>query len=273
MRVAWATGRMVRPMRFLAYVVVGIALEGCASRPVAVAAPVAPASSTPEPPQPTAQAAPAACSSWTVHVTRREQQQAEAVCQVAPIDVSSDLTAEVRRLAPGHVSVHVLEDHETATNVVVPRDLTGASFVVPQAGVTVNPRVESLAATVLDWPQPDPASMPAALKAVVGMHLRGTAARDVSVTVHPTASTTFALVLDASESDAGMCHAWNTVAHLDGRLTLDVAEGMPTELALKGPTWTTEALCAAAGPLAGPPKTCTKGDIAIAMDVSCAAAP
>lgn len=271
---------MVRQMRLLAYAVVGAvlggALAGCASRPVAVAAPVSVSPAQGAPGQaglPVAVAAPAACTTWTVHVTRHEQQAEVASCQVAPIDDASDITAEVRHTTPGHVSVHVVADHETASNVPVPRDLTGTTFVFPASSGSSDPRVASLAATVLDWPQPDPMSVPAALKAVVGLELRGSPAQDVSLVAHAVPEQAYSVVVDATQSDAGMCHQWSTVAHLDGRLTLHPTEGTPATLELNGPTWTTEAVCAAAGPAAGPPRTCTKGDIAIALSASCTAGP
>ena len=157
---------MVRQMRRLAYVVVGsgvVGLAGCASRPAmvqAAAAPVQPGQSTPLASTGPVPAPPTSCSTWTVHVVRHEQTAEAASCQVAPIEIASDLTAQVRRVALGHVSVHFLEDRETATNVPPPSSLAGRNYVVPAPDATHDPRVESVAATVLDWPQVDPRTCP-----------------------------------------------------------------------------------------------------------------
>jgi hypothetical protein len=70
--------------------------------------------------------------------------------------------------------------------------------------------------------------------------------------------------VNATESDAGMCHRWYNVADLKGELLLAARDGDLLSLHLAGPTHDTEGLCQ--GPTGGPPPpphTCNQGDVAI----------
>jgi hypothetical protein len=201
------------------------------------------------------------------------------------IEVTSDVAAEVRRAATGRLDVRITQDRETADNLPVLPVLAGKSYVAEvhaeglevrdaDGGAVADPevarRVRALASAVAPWS----GALEKGVEAVVDMHLHGVPAREIATTVEPARAGTYAVRLRASQSDAGMCHTWTTTARLAGDLAL--RDGALQRLALRGPTATTEALCAEGARQTGAsaaPRTCTEGDITISVDVACAGPP
>lgn len=275
-------------MRAIACVLLGLGPAACAANAgagVTASAPTLRTGKEVTPPQSAPQVA-RTCPSWRVHAVRREKTATVASCQVAPIDLASDLTAEVRPAWPTRFEVRVVEDRETGDGlspfaVLASRsyavDVTGTEIVVHDAkGAAVDEdearRIRALVATRQRRPGADAAGLRQAVEAVADVRLRGSPAQEVSTSVQPASAQGFGVQVDASESDAGMCHLWATTAHLAGDLTMHPGDAVVDALVLRGPTATTEALCEGArqSGASAAPVTCTRGEIAIAIDVSCA---
>lgn len=282
---------MVRQMRVIAYVLLASTAVACASG--SSGPPVAAPTATPDPPgmpadMPSGKATlPATCATWVVRAARREKTTAVAACQVAPITLSSDVTAEVHPVSPEHVTVRVTLDRESADNLPPAPSLAGKSYDVQAgaAGLAVRiagggpaeageaRRVSALAAAAMPLADADAAGLRRAVEAIADVQVRGTPATEIATTVTPRGERVFTLHVDASESDAGMCHRWTTTASLDGDLALRRG-GLIESLALQGPVATTEALCPeGARQSSAEPRACTRGEASIAVDVSCAPVP
>jgi hypothetical protein len=274
---------MLRQMRGISYVPFAVSLIACAPTPsgAPIAAPTA-ATDT-QPPVQSGQP-PAVCGAWVVHATRHEKTTTVASCQVAPIELASDLTAEIHRVSPTRLAVRIVQDRESGDNLPPSPGLAGKSYDVETGSELAvrgangplddeeTRRVRALAAAVLPLPSRAGDALGHAVEAVVDMHLRGTPAREVATSVRPGNAPSFAVRIDASESDAGMCHTWSTTAHLAGDLSLR-GDGTIDSLRLRGPVTTTEALCPEGARQAGAsaePRECTRGEITFRVDPACA---
>jgi hypothetical protein len=241
-----------------------------------------------------------------VHAVRHEKTAPVTPCQVVPIALASDVVAEIRRVPPARLVVRIAQDQESADNLPPSPSLAGKSYDVeaasaglvvrdsngpgargeyhePTASLATRPvddeearRVRALASAAMPLlASTDGAALGRAVEAVVDTHLRGMPATGVVASVQPASPWAFTVRLDANVSDAGMCHRWSTTAHLDGDLFLR-ADGTLRSLRLQGPVTTTEALCTEGAREAGvsdAPRTCTRGDVAIAVDAACAPGP
>jgi hypothetical protein len=228
---------------------------------------------------------------------RTEKTKRVAACQIVPFSIDSSIAVENRVLGQGRIAIRVIEDVETAKGVAALPSLLGKGFVAERTptGIHVHgedgqpvpddqvARVRSLASATVGWPGHDVVSaLPAAgaevaalegpVTAVAAVPLHGTASNvDSKATVLFTGSRksddrdvlAFDVTVNATESDAGMCHRWSNVADLKGELLL-TRDGGLLSLHLAGPTHDTEGLCQ--GPTGGPPappRTCNEGDVAI----------
>jgi hypothetical protein len=227
----------------------------------------------------------APCTSWIVRWARHEATHTVASCQVARIELASEVVADVRRTGPDRLTVLVTQDRETADNLPASPVLAGKSYVVTSAssGLDVRDgagsattdeevlgRVRALASAVLPWS----GSLQAGVESVVDMHVHGVKPLSLETSVQPGRGTTHSVTMRASQSDAGMCHTWATTTRLAGDLAL--RDGGLERLALHGPTATTEALCPEGARQAGAsaaPRTCTEGEITLSVDVACAGPP
>jgi hypothetical protein len=265
---------MVRQMRGVAYVLLVSSAAACASGPAGarVDPPLAPVFSDP-PAQ--------ACAKRVAHVVRHEKTTTVAACQVAPIDLASDVTAVIARGADGRVDVHVRKDDEAAQNLPETPSLAGRSYVLRIDGGTLMApsgddagadaeemaRAVALGSLALKWSS----DVRRGLRDVVGLRVHG-AAPETTITVQPGSGPRYGVRMDATQSDAGMCHTWTTTAHLEGDLTLR-DDGTIESVHLSGPETTTQALCPEGARQSGAsaaPKECTRGEITLSIDTSCA---
>ena len=256
--------------------------------PMPKSAPSATVTDTPQAPPPP----------WVLRVKRTEKTKRVAGCQIVPFSIGSSIAVENRVLGPGRLAIRVIEDAETAKGVDPLPGLLGKGYVAErtQTGIHVHgedgmpvpddqvARIRSLSSATVGWPGHDVVSAPpaagaevAALEgpvvAVAAVPLHGSAGNvDAKATVHFTGARksddrdalAFDVTVNATESDAGMCHRWSNVADLKGELLLAARDGDLLSLHLAGPTHDTEGLCQ--GPNGGPPappRTCNQGDVSI----------
>jgi hypothetical protein len=229
---------------------------------------------------------------------RTEKTKRLTGCQIVPFAIDSSIAVENRALGPGRIAIRVIEDVETAKGVDAQPSLLGKGYVAERTptGIHVHgedgmpvpddqvARVRSLASATVGCPGHDVvSSLPApgaevtALEgpvvAVAAVPLHGSPGNvNAKATVRFTGARksddrdalAFDVTVNATESDAGMCHRWTNVADLKGELLLGARDGELLSLHLAGPTHDTEALCQ--GPSGGPPappRTCNQGDVAI----------
>lgn len=264
---------MVRQMRGIAYVLLVSSAAACAAGA---------AGAHPDPPQGPVFSDPPAppCARRVAHVARHEKTAAVAACQVAPIDLASDVTAEIARATEGRVDVRVTKDDEAAENLPATPSLAGRSYalVVEGNAVTAPPgdagndaeeaaRAVALGSLALKWTS----DVGRGVRDVVALRVHGAAPKP-TITVEPGGGPRYVVRVDTTQSDSGMCHTWTTTAHLEGDLTLR-DDGTIESLRLRGPETTTQALCPEGATQSGAsaaPKECTKGEITLAIDTSCA---
>lgn len=235
---------------------------------------------------------------WVERAKRSEKTKRVAACQIVPFSIDSSIAVENRALGDGRISIRVIEDVEIAKGVAALPSLLGKGYVAERTptGIHVHgedgqpvsddqvARVRSLAAATIAWPGHDVvSSLPGAgaevaalegpVVAVAAVPLHGTVSNvDAKATVRFTGARklddrdalAFDVTVNATESDAGMCHRWSNAADLKGELLLAARDGDLLSLHLTGPTHDTEGLCQ--GPNGGPPappRTCNEGDVAV----------
>jgi hypothetical protein len=245
-----------------------------------------------------AETPPAPPPPWVLRAKRTEKTKRVAGCQIVPFSIGSSIAVENRVLGPGRIAIRVIEDSETSKGVDALPSLLGKGYVAErtQTGIHVHgedgmpvpddqvARVRALASATVGWPGHDVvASLPAAggevtalegpVVTVAAVPLHGSAANvDAKATVRFTGARksddrdalAFDVTVNATESDAGMCHRWSNVADLKGELLLAARDGDLLSLHLAGPTHDTEGLCQ--GPNGGPPappRTCNEGEVSI----------
>jgi hypothetical protein len=256
--------------------------------PMSKSAPSATATETPQgPPAP-----------WVQRAKRTEQTKRVVACQIVPFAIDSSIAVENRVLGPGRIAIRVIEDVEKGKGVDALPSLLGKGYVAERTptGIHVHgedgqpvpddqvARVRSLASATVGWPGHDVVSSLPAAGAGVAL-LEGPVAAVAAVPLHGSAGNVnakatvrfsgarksddrdvlaFDVTVNATESDAGMCHRWTNVADLKGEMLLTARDGSLLSLHLAGPTHDTEGLCQ--GPTGGPPpppRTCNQGDVAI----------
>jgi len=235
---------------------------------------------------------------WVQRAKRTEKTKRVAACQIVPFAIDSSIAVENRALGSGRIAIRVIEDVETAKGVDPLPGLLGKGYVAERTATGIHvhgedgmavpddqvARMRSLASATVGWPGHDVvSSLPAAgaevtalegpVVAVAAVPLHGTASNvDAKAIVHFTGARkvddrdalAFDVTVNATESDAGMCHRWSNVADLKGELLLAARDGDLLSLHLAGPTRDTEGLCQ--GPNGGPPappRACNQGDVTI----------
>lgn len=279
--------------------IVACGAEATAVPPVVVI-PVEPGAPAPKsaPSATGAETPPAPPSAWVERAKRTEKTKPVATCQIAPFSLDSSIAVENHVLGPGRVAVRVIQDDETAKGVDSLPSLLGKGYVAERTATGIHvhgedgepvpadqaDRVRALAMATVGWPGHDVVSaLPAAGAEVTSLEqpvaaLAAAPLHGTTNNVQSKATVRFAgmrkeddrdvvafdVTLQATESDAGMCHRWSNVADLKGELMLAAHDGDMISLHLQGPTSDTEGLCQ--GPNGGPPApphTCNQGDVAI----------
>jgi hypothetical protein len=218
-------------------------------------------------------------------------------CQIVPVSFSSTLAVELRVLDDGRLALRIVQDDETAKGVEALPSLLGKGYLVDGAmqvrsadGEVVPDdqvaRVLPMVSAFVGWHGGEviahlpPAGAEVALlegpvATVAAVPLHGGQVQPESKAVVRFSGTrpgdagdelVFDVTLQATESDAGMCHRWTNEADVKGELRLRASNGALLGLHLEGTTDDTEALCQDPSGKVGPPPpphTCNRGKVSV----------
>jgi len=284
--------------------VAALLLAGCAAGapvvvPPVVDLPVPPATHAVPPATAAAPVAStmAPLSPWVLRTARTEETKPVGRCQIGPVSSGSTVAVEMRVLDDGRLAMRVVQDDETAKGVEAPPSLLAKGYVVDgamqvrsAAGEDVPDdqlaRVRAMASAFVGWHGSDVIAHLPAAGAEVPM-LEGPVATVAAVPLHagqvqPESRAVvrftgkvpgdagdelrFDVTVQATESDAGMCHRWTNEADVKGELRLRASNGALLGLHLEGTTDDTEALCQDPSGKIGPPpppRTCNRGTVSV----------